>query len=104
MASFLSVQTGLLLAVLAFVCPQDAAKEPADKADAAGKIDKAIRKVHEDYDDYLAQKKKLVESYESLQASIKQSEDEWSRIQNEGVIKQFSAIQSAMNSMQISNT
>jgi len=104
MASFLSVQTGLLLAVLAFVCPQDAAKEPADKADAAGKIDKAIRKVHEDYDDYLAQKKKLVESYESLQASIKQSEAEWSRIQNEGVIKQFSAIQSAMNSMQISNT
>ncbi len=104
MASFLSIQTGLLLAVLALAFPQDAAKEPADKAEAAGKIDKAIRNVHEDYNDYLAQKKKLVESYESLQASIKQSEAEWSRIQNEGVIKQFSAIQSAMNSMQISNT
>lgn len=104
MASFLSMQTGLLLAVLSFVSPQDAAKVPAQKADVAGKIDTAIRKVHEDYDDYLAQKKKLVESYESLQASIKQSEAEWSRIQNEGVIKQFSAIQSAMNSMQISNT
>jgi len=83
---------------IARACPQDADKEPADK------LDKAVRKIHDDFKEYLEQKKRLVESYEALQASIKQSEADWSRIQNEGVIKQFSAIQSAMNSMQLSNT
>lgn len=104
MASFFAVQTGLLLALFAIACPQDLAKQPADKADTVGKLDTAIRKIHDDYNDYLEQKTKLIETYESLQSSIKQSEADWSRIQNEGVIKQFSAIQSSMNSMQLSNT
>lgn len=81
----------------ASACPQDTSQDPA------ARLEQAIRKVHEDYNDYLEEKKKLVESYESLQTSIKQTEAEWNRIQNEGVIKQFAAIQSAMNSMQISN-
>lgn len=84
-------------------CPQD---DPASDAatEGANKLEKEVRKIHSDFKDYLQQKQKLVEAYESLQASIKQTEAEWNRIQNEGVIKQFAAIQSAMNSMQLSST
>jgi len=79
-------------------------ENPPQAGDSSAAIDKAIRKVHEDFQDHLEKKKKLVENYDTLQTSIKQTETEWNRIQNEGVIKQFAAIQSAMNSMQLSNT
>ncbi|MEI6527689.1 MAG: diacylglycerol kinase family protein, partial [Planctomycetota bacterium] len=98
---------GSLAPSSAWAGPQDAAQDPPPAyivSDTAAKLEKAIRKVHEDYDDYLKQKDKLVESYESLQTSLKQTEAKWSQIQNEGVIKQFAAIQSAMNSMQLSNS
>jgi hypothetical protein len=80
---------------------QDAVEPPEE---STPKIKDRILKVHDEYKDYLEQRKKLVESYESLQTSIKQTQAQWNRIQNEGVIKQFAAIQSAMNSMQLSST
>lgn len=98
---------GSLAPSSAWAGPQDAAQDPPPAdivSDTAVKLEKAIRKVHEDYDDYLKQKDKLVESYESLQTSLKQTEAKWSQIQNEGVIKQFAALQSAMNAMQLSNS
>jgi hypothetical protein len=91
------VHASLLLAY-AKACPQD---EPSAKTD---KRVEAIEKVHEDYQEYLKQKQTLVETYQSLQTSLQQTEDEWKRIQNEGVIKQFAAMQSSLNSLQISNS
>lgn len=105
--SLIGVSSSMVILAFAFIigCCRASGQDALNRSeDSAGKIDKQIRKVHEDYKDYLEQKKKLIETYESLQTSIKQTEAEWNRIQNEGVIKQFAAIQSAMNSMQLSNT
>ncbi len=87
-----------LLQAKATAYPQDKASATTDK-----RVE-AIEKVHEDYQEYLKQKQTLVETYQSLQTSLQQTEDEWKRIQNEGVIKQFAAMQSSLNSLQISNS
>ena len=86
-AAILLVHASLLLD-WAKACPQD---EPSATTD---KRVEAIEKVHEDYQEYLKQKQTLVESFQTLQTSLQQTEAEWNRIQNEGVIKQFAAIQS----------
>lgn len=87
-----------LLQAKAMAYPQDKASATTDK-----RVE-AIEKVHEDYQEYLKQKQTLVETFQTLQTSLQQTEAEWNRIQNEGVIKQFAAIQSSLNSLQISNT
>jgi hypothetical protein len=81
--------------------PQAAPNAPSAASD---KRVQAIENVHQDFEEYIKQKQTLVEAYQNLQTSLKQTEAEWNRIQNEGVIKQFAALQSSMNSLQISNT
>lgn len=96
--------------------PQDEPPEeivPNDKANDSKSDDNAetapnahlsnekIAAAHSKFEEYVKQRKTLIDAYEDLQGTLKQSEQELQRIQSDGIRREFQAMQSAIRSMQI---